>query len=119
MGKGSRETKFGVEIDDPFRWLEEESEETIAWQNAQNAKTDDYFAKRTQIGAMRARIGELLQTGYCELPQAVIDELMEKSRDYYSPIQLAALRQFAEGHRDGGDVMALVKRGTTVFAQSA
>jgi len=59
------------------------------------------------------------KTGYCELPQAVIDELMEKSRDYYSPIQLAALRQFAEGHRDGGDVMALVKRGTTVFAQSA
>lgn len=59
------------------------------------------------------------QTSYCELPQAVIDELMEKSRDYYSPIQLAALRQFAEGHRDGGDVMALVKRGTTVFAQSA
>jgi len=59
------------------------------------------------------------QTSYCELPQAVIDELMEKSRDYYSPLQLAALQQFAEGHRDGGDVMALVKRSTIVFAQSA
>jgi len=59
------------------------------------------------------------QTGYCELPQAVIDELIEKCGGYYSPIQLAALRQFAEGHRDGGDVMALVKRSTIVFAQSA
>jgi hypothetical protein len=59
------------------------------------------------------------QTSYCKLPQAVIDELMEKSRDYYSPIQLAALRHFAEGHRDGGDVMALVKRSTIVFAQTA
>jgi len=68
VGKGSRETKFGVEIDDPFRWLEEESDETRAWQNAQNAKTDDYFAKRTSLPAMRARIGELLRTGYCELP---------------------------------------------------
>ena len=65
MGKGSRETKFGVEIDDPFRWLEEESDETRAWQNAQNAKTDDYFAKRASLPAMRARIGELLRTGYC------------------------------------------------------
>ena len=59
------------------------------------------------------------QTSYCELPQAVIDELIEKCGGYYSPIQLAALRQFAEGHRDGGDVMALVKRSTIVFAQSA
>ena len=68
MGKGSRETKFGVAIDDPFRWLEEESEETLAWQNAQNAATDDYFAKRTSLASMRARIAELLRTGYCETP---------------------------------------------------
>jgi prolyl oligopeptidase len=78
VGKGSRETKLGVEIDDPFRWLEEESEETIAWQNAQNAKTDDYFAKRGELGAMRARIGELLGAGYCELPH------ISKKRAFYT-----------------------------------
>lgn len=59
------------------------------------------------------------QTSYCELPRAVMDELLEKCRDYYSPVHLAALRQFAEGHRDGGDVMALIKRSSIVFAQSA
>ncbi len=69
MGKGSRETKFGVEIDDPFRWLEEDSDETRAWQNGQNAATDAYFAKRASLAGIRARVGELLRTGYCELPQ--------------------------------------------------
>lgn len=68
MGKGSRETKFGVEIDDPFRWLEEESDDTRAWQIAENGKADDYFAKRESLPKMRARIAELLRTGYCELP---------------------------------------------------
>ena len=59
------------------------------------------------------------QTSYCELPQPIIDELIEKCGGHYSPIQLAALRQFAERHRDGGDVMAIIKRSTIVFAQTA
>ena len=59
------------------------------------------------------------QTSYCELPQPIIDELIEKCGGYYSPIQLAALRQFAERHRDGSDVMAIIKRSTIVFAQTA
>jgi hypothetical protein len=59
------------------------------------------------------------QTSYCELPQPIIDELMDKCGGYYSPIQLAALRQFAEGHRAGGDVMAIIKRSTIVVAQTA
>ncbi|HEX4514155.1 MAG TPA: prolyl oligopeptidase family serine peptidase, partial [Polyangiaceae bacterium] len=78
MGKGSRETKFGVEIDDPFRWLEEESDETRAWQNDQNARADEYFAKRESLAGIRARVGELLRTGYCELPQVA------KKRAFYT-----------------------------------
>ena len=68
MGKGSRETRFGAVIDDPFRWLEEESAETLAWQETQNRATDAYFAQRAGLGDMRARIAELLRTGFCEIP---------------------------------------------------
>jgi prolyl oligopeptidase len=68
VGKGSRETRFGVEVDDPFRWLEEESDETLAWQDAQNRATDEYFTKRAGVPEMRARIAELLRTGFCEIP---------------------------------------------------
>jgi prolyl oligopeptidase len=68
VGKGSRDTKFGVEIDDPYRWLEDDTEETRAWQDAQNRATDDYFAARPDFGAIRARVAELLRTGFCELP---------------------------------------------------
>ena len=59
------------------------------------------------------------QTSYCKLPQPVIDQLLMKCCGYYSANQLAALRQFAEEHRDGGDVMALIKRSTIVFVQGA
>lgn len=58
------------------------------------------------------------QTSYCELPLSVIDELMEICGGCYSPSQLTALRQFAEGHRDASDVMALIKRSTIVFSPS-
>lgn len=58
------------------------------------------------------------QTSYCKLPLSVIDELIEKCDGYYSPIELAALRQFAEGHRDASDVMALIKRSTITFSRT-
>ena len=59
------------------------------------------------------------QTSYCELPLSVIDELMEKCGAYYSPNQLTALRQFAEGHHDASDVMAPIKRSTITVSKSA
>ncbi|HEX7231689.1 MAG TPA: hypothetical protein VF452_14920, partial [Candidatus Binatia bacterium] len=59
------------------------------------------------------------QTNYCELPLSVIDELIEKCGGFYSPSQLAALRQFAEGHRGASDVMALIKRSAIVFSPNA
>ena len=67
VGKGSRETKFGVTVDDPFRWLEEDSPETRAWQDAENAATDAYLA-RTPHAALRRRVATLLETGFCETP---------------------------------------------------
>ncbi len=43
---------FGVEIADPYRWLEEESEEVAAWVKAQNKVTESYLSQipyRTKI----------------------------------------------------------------------
>ncbi|HEY1955020.1 MAG TPA: prolyl oligopeptidase family serine peptidase [Polyangiaceae bacterium] len=68
MGKGSREEKFGVVVEDPWRWLEEESAETRAWQDAQNRATDDYLARLPDLPALRARVAALLETGFCETP---------------------------------------------------
>ncbi len=56
------------DVADPFRWLEEDSNETRAWTDAQNRATRDYFSKRGDLSALRARIAELLETGFCESP---------------------------------------------------
>ena len=40
------DTYFGVEINDPYRWLEDDrSEETAAWVKAENDVTFDYLNK--------------------------------------------------------------------------
>ncbi len=55
-------------VDDPFRWLEEDSDETRAWQAAQNRATDAYFGARKDLAALRARISELFEIGFCDTP---------------------------------------------------
>ena len=42
--------------------------ETRVWTDAQNRATDDYFTKREDLSGLRARIAELLETGFCESP---------------------------------------------------
>jgi prolyl oligopeptidase len=37
-----QDTAAGVTFPDPYRWLEEETDETADWQKAQNAVTDDF-----------------------------------------------------------------------------
>ena len=68
MSKGSREEKFGVTIDDPYRSLEEDSDATRAWQDAQNRATDAYLARLGELPPLRARALALLETGFCETP---------------------------------------------------
>jgi prolyl oligopeptidase len=68
VAKGSREERFGVVIDDPYRWLEEESDETRAWQDAQNRATDAYFARVAGLAELRRRVSALLEVGFCETP---------------------------------------------------
>ena len=50
----------GVEVPDPYRWLEElDSEQTQAWIAAQNELTFDYLAQIPARERIRQRIGEL------------------------------------------------------------
>lgn len=51
---------FGVEVPDPYRWLEDDnSEATAAWVAAENAVTKDYLAQIPFRGAIRERLTEL------------------------------------------------------------
>ncbi len=50
----------GVEISDPYRWLEDDrSEETAAWVAAQNAVTEDYLSQIPYRGQIVERLTEL------------------------------------------------------------
>jgi prolyl oligopeptidase len=68
VSKGSREDKFGVTVDDAWRWLEDESDETRSWQAEQNRATDAYLARQPDLGALRDRVATLLETGFCDTP---------------------------------------------------
>lgn len=52
---------FGIKVDDPYRWLENDtSAETAAWVEAQNKVTNAYLAKIPFREQIRARIESLL-----------------------------------------------------------
>lgn len=54
------DTFFGVEVKDPYRWLEDaNSEETKAWVTAQNAVTFGYLEQLPEREAFKARLTEL------------------------------------------------------------
>ena len=51
---------FGVEVADPYRWLEDDrSEATAAWVEAENTVPEDYHAQIPFRGAIRDRLTEL------------------------------------------------------------
>ncbi|HEY7114274.1 MAG TPA: prolyl oligopeptidase family serine peptidase [Thermoanaerobaculia bacterium] len=64
-----RETVQGVEISDPYRWLENQnSPETRAWIDAQNAYTKRVLAAVPGRGALEKRLGELLKVDVVTTP---------------------------------------------------
>jgi prolyl oligopeptidase len=58
-----RETLHGVDVPDPYRWLEDAaSPEVVAWVEAQNARTRAVLDRLPERGKVRARLDVLLQT---------------------------------------------------------
>ncbi len=65
------DTYHGVEIADPYRWLEQdvrEAPEVAAWVEAQNAVTFDYLAKIPERAAIRERLSALWNYERASLP---------------------------------------------------
>lgn len=55
-----RETHFGVTVDDPYRWMEQQqSEETQAWMRAQADYAREYLESLPERDVLLARISEL------------------------------------------------------------
>ena len=66
------ETVQGVEIADPYRWLEDQSApETRAWIDAQNAYTKRILGQAPGREALEKRIGELLRVDIVTTPTEV------------------------------------------------
>ncbi len=59
--KGNQvDTFFGVEVADPYRWLEDsDSAETRAWIDAENTVTFDYLSRIPERAAIKARLTKL------------------------------------------------------------
>ena len=54
---GTVDEYFGVKVEDPYRWLEDDaSDETAAWVEAQNKVTDAYFKKISFRGKLLKRL---------------------------------------------------------------
>jgi prolyl oligopeptidase len=57
-----KETIQGVEISDPYRWLEDQnSPETRAWIDEQNAYTDSLLSQVPRRDALRQKVSALLK----------------------------------------------------------
>lgn len=63
------ETLHGVELSDPYRWLEDsQSDETVAWTAAQNARTASILGSAPGREALEIRLGQLLSVGTVQAP---------------------------------------------------
>src|SRR5215472_2173745 len=64
-----KETIFGVEISDPYRWLEDQdSPETRAWIDAQNAYTDSFLKHLPGRDAVREKLAPMLKIDSMNAP---------------------------------------------------
>ena len=65
------ETLHGVEVADPYRWLEDpDSAETKDWVAAQNAVTAEYLARLASRSWFRERLGAILGAPRAGVPRA-------------------------------------------------
>ncbi|WP_167756706.1 MULTISPECIES: prolyl oligopeptidase family serine peptidase [unclassified Amycolatopsis] len=59
----AQDTVVGLSFRDPYRWLEDDSEETEAWQQAQNSLTDAFVDDWPHLAALRASVDRCVADG--------------------------------------------------------
>ncbi len=90
-----RETIHGVEVVDPYRWLEDQdSPETRAWLEAQNAYTQSVLGELPGREALEARLAELMKLEVVGLP-------VERGGVYFYPKRRPEDEQFILYRRRG------------------
>ncbi|MFD2470380.1 prolyl oligopeptidase family serine peptidase [Amycolatopsis silviterrae] len=57
------DTVAGLSFPDPYRWLEDDSAETAAWQEAQNSLTDAYLENLPHLSALRDLVSHCVADG--------------------------------------------------------
>jgi prolyl oligopeptidase len=92
------EVLHGVEIVDPYRWLEDgETAETRAWVEVQNAATRAALDSVSSRGAIHARLDELLTTGAVGTPEVRGARYFYQRRDGRLDQPLLVMRDGADG----------------------
>jgi prolyl oligopeptidase len=62
----------GTWVADPYHWLEEDNDDEVkAWVRAQNEQTEEFLARVPERAALRARLSELFEIGWVDLPTVV------------------------------------------------
>lgn len=64
------DTYFGTKVDDPYRWLEDDTEsKVLEWVDQQNALTDRYLEQIPYIGAIKSRLEKLYNYPRYTMPE--------------------------------------------------
>lgn len=63
------ETIGGITFDDPYRWLEDDTDRTIAWQTAQNAAALDRITAWPGYQVLREQIEPYVRDGFIAAPR--------------------------------------------------
>jgi prolyl oligopeptidase len=92
------ETIHGVEISDPYRWLEDqESPETRAWIEAQNKHTDQVLGALPSDGKLRERATRLLKIEELDTPVPRGGRYFFEKRNADQDLAILYLREGREG----------------------
>ncbi len=90
------EMMHGVEVVDPYRWLEDgDAAEARAWTAAQNAYTRQALDGRPEHAVLQRRLAELMATGYVQAPVLTGDR-------YFYTMRSGAQNQAVLVVREGG-----------------
>ena len=92
------DTLHGVEIADPYRWLEDqESPETRAWIDEQNAYTDKIMAQLPGQEELRATITKLMNIDEMSIPQERGGRVFYSRRDAGQDLWISYWREGFDG----------------------